>query len=222
MVRDGANAPPHHEGRAFQPPPFSDIDGGGAFGAGVACDGVGAERARSAAETGKARRILRHHAGLDRGQRKAAAFVQQPRPLAGTVRVAGISQRADPDLAVSRLWRPVGPAARPQGRAFHRHQRQGRLVHRPHRLSRAGDDRRHRRRGLADARARRQTDHRARLVRTRSRSRSMAPSSMSASSASTSCCVTIFPRVLPARSARSCRCRRRRAGCPSTRGWKGW
>ena len=28
----------------------------------------------NAAETGKARRILRHHAGLDRGQRPAAAF----------------------------------------------------------------------------------------------------------------------------------------------------
>ena len=50
---------------------------------------------------------------------------------------ARISQRADPDLAVSRLWRTVGPAARCQGRALHRDQRQGQLVHRPHRLSRA-------------------------------------------------------------------------------------
>ncbi len=60
-----------------------------------------------------------------------------PRPLACAVRLAGISQRADPDLAVSRLWRIVRLAARRQGRTLHRHQRQGQLVHRPHRLSAA-------------------------------------------------------------------------------------
>ena len=71
------------------------------------------------------------------------------------------------DLAVSRLWRIVGPAAGCQGRALHRHQRQGRLVHRPHRLQGPRDDRARRCRGLADARARRQADYVARLVRYR-------------------------------------------------------
>ena len=50
------------------------------------------------------------------------------------------------------------------------------------------------------------------------RSRSTARWSMSASSASTSCCASISPRVLRARLAKSCRCRRRRASCPTTRG----
>ena len=113
------------------------------------------------------RRILGHRAGLDRGQRPAAALVRHPRPLACAVRRAGISQRADPDLAVSRLRRIVGPAARCEGRALHRDQRQGRLVHRPHRLRGPRDDRARRCRGLADARARRQADHLARLVRHR-------------------------------------------------------
>ncbi len=81
------------------------------------------------------------------------------------VRVAGISQRADPDLAFSRLWRTVGTAAGCQRRALHFHQRQGQLVHRPHPLSGPRNDRARRRRGRPDAGARRQADHRARLVR---------------------------------------------------------
>ena len=119
------------------------------------------------AQAGRPGRILGHRAGLDRGQCPADAVVRYPRPLARAVRLAGISQRADPDLAVSRLRRLVRPAARCQGRALHRHQRQGQLVHRPHRLSGPRDDRARRCRGRADARPRRQADHRARLVRHR-------------------------------------------------------
>ena len=84
------------------------------------------------------------------------------------VRRAGISQRADPDLAVSRLRRAVGISPRPEGRALHCRQRQRQLVHRPHRLPGPRDDRARRGRGGAVARARWQADHRARLVRFRS------------------------------------------------------
>src|SRR5438552_11161203 len=98
MVRDGARAPPHHEGLASFPPPFSDIDGGGIFGAGAAWHRIGADGAGAAAKTRKAGRILRHHAHLDRGQCKAAALLRHPRPRAGAVWFAGVSQWADPDL----------------------------------------------------------------------------------------------------------------------------
>jgi hypothetical protein len=44
----------------------------------------------------------------------------------------------------------------------------------------------------------------------------------SGSNASTRCCVSISARALRDRAARWCRCRRRRASCPTTRGWKRW
>ena len=172
-------AAPHHEPPAApdctpvsmraprQPPPLPEILGGGAFGERRARHRAGADRGSAAAQAGHPGRILGHRAGLDRGQCTAAAVVRYPRPLACAVRFAGISQRADSDLAVSRLRRVVGPAAGRQGRALHRHQRQGKLVHRPHRLQRPRDGRARRCRGVADARARRQADHLARLVRQR-------------------------------------------------------
>ena len=160
--------------RASQPPPLPELRRRGFRRRRLPAHRAGADRSSAAAEADRAGRILGHRAGLDRGQCPADAVVRYPRPLACAVRLAGISQRADPDLAVSRLWRIVGLAARRQGRALHCHQRQGQLVHRPHRLSRPRDDRARRRRGRADARARRQADHRARLVRLRVASRSTA------------------------------------------------
>ena len=68
----------------------------------------------------------------------------------------------------------------PKGEKFIALSDKGELVHRPHRLCRARDDRARRCRGISDARAGRQADHRARLVRFRSRSRSTARWSMSA------------------------------------------
>src|SRR5947207_10828557 len=112
MVRDGARAPPHHEGLASLPPLLSDIDGGGIFGAGAAWHRIGADGAGAAAKTRKAGRILRHHARLDRGQCKAAALVRHSRSRPGAIWFAGISQRADPDLALSRFWRLVGTPLR--------------------------------------------------------------------------------------------------------------
>ena len=44
----------------------------------------------------------------------------------------------------------------------------------------------------------------------------------SGSSASTRCCDSISARGLHGRAARWCRCRRRRASCLTTRGWKRW
>ena len=90
--------------------------------------------ARTAGRQIKPGRILGRRAGFDRGQR-AADSVFDPRDRSHVaVRVAGISQRAGADLAVSRLRRIVRHAARCQGRALHRDLRQGQLVHRPHRL----------------------------------------------------------------------------------------
>ena len=103
---------------------------------------------------------------------------------------------------VPRLWRAVGDPARRQGREIHFTQRQGKLVHRPHRLQGPRDDGACRCRGGADDRAGRQADHRARLVRIPNRSRSTARSPMSDSSASTRCCASISPRGLRALAAR--------------------
>ncbi len=128
--------------------------------AGAVCDAAGGETARAG-------RIFGHRPGLDRRQRAADRLVRSARSLACAVRLAAISQRAGADLAVPRLRRAVGPAARQQGRALHFLQRQGRLVHRPHRLPGQRDDRARRCRGRADARARRQADHHTRLVRFR-------------------------------------------------------
>ncbi len=205
----------------MEPPPFADCNGGGICWVGAAATDRSADGSTEAAKI-QARRILRHCAGFDRGERAPACRLRHPRPLARALRCAGVPQRAGADLGVPRLRRIVGPAARCQGRALHRHLRQGRLVHRPHRLSRQGNDGARRRRSLADALVRRQADHRARLVRHRSRSRSTARSSMSGSSASTGSCASISPRALPARSARRCRCRPRRAGCPTTGGSRRW
>src|SRR5712675_2136058 len=108
MVRDGASAPPHHEELASLPPPLPEIDRGGAFGDRAAAGDAGADGCRAAAAAaGKTRRIFRHRAGFDRGQGAAAAIVRYPRPLECPVRFAGISQRTDPDLRLSRLWRAV-------------------------------------------------------------------------------------------------------------------
>ena len=113
--------------------------------------------------------------------------------------VAGISQRADPDLAVSRLRRPVGHCGSTP-RASASSPSATRAAGSPAASSTGPrDDRARRRRGRADPRARRQADHRARLVRHRgARARRLA-ASMSASSASTRCCASISPGVLRAR-----------------------
>ena len=93
----------------------------------------------------------------------------------------------------------------------------GRIVYRGPR-----DDRARRRRGLADARARRQADHRARLVRfgvararwlaglCRPRARQPDPA------------LRFRQGIYPCARRRDRRCRRRRASCPTTRGWKRW
>ena len=135
MVRDGARAPPHHEGRAVEPPPPADRRGDGIPRIGIADTGAGANRGAAAAQAGKDGRILRHRAGFHRGQCAAAQRFRHTRPLPPALRRTRVPQRAGADLAIPRLRRPVGPAARRQGRTLRRHLRQGRLVHRPHRLS---------------------------------------------------------------------------------------
>ena len=147
-----------------QPPPFPEIDGGRIFCAAAASAQTALERPPKAVKPDEF--SVTTPVSIEVNARPIALF-RQPRSRQYKVRLAAISQRADPDLFLPRLWRPVGAAARCQGRALHRHLRQGRLVHRPHQLSRPRNDRARRCRGLPDARPRRQADHRARLVRHR-------------------------------------------------------
>ncbi len=183
---------------------------------------MGAARHAAAAESAGPGRILGRRAHLDRDQRPADSLFRHARSRTCPVRVAGISQRAGADLGLSRLWRAVGASARRQGRALHFDQRQGQLVHRPHRLSGPQNDRACRCRGRPAARRRWPADHRTRLVR------------LGVDRARWSGCV-YRPRtrqrdsalrfqqgVYPARAARWCRRRRRCASCRATRGSRRW
>ncbi len=141
---------------------FLHVAGGGPLRRGDARHRAGAACDTAAAEADCSGRIFRRGAGLDRGQCPAGGLVRQPRSSARALRPARISQRAGADLVVPRLRRAVRIAAGRQGRALHLHQRQGKLVHRTHRLSRPRDGGARRCRGRADAGGRRPADRRAR------------------------------------------------------------
>ena len=143
--------------------------------AGLSCRAaVGRGVARDAASSAAAR--SRHAAGRIHGQRRRSRSRsmpgRSPRSIPrdrSRVRFGALQFRSG--LILTSSFRGFGGLSAlrldPKGERFIAHQRQGHLVHRPHRLSRPRDDRARRRRGGADARPRRPADHRARLVRHR-------------------------------------------------------
>ena len=169
-------------------------------------------------------RDLRHRAGLDRRQCAPDCLFRSARPLPRPLRLAAIAQRAGADLVVSRVRRAVGPAARSE-RASNSSRSATRARWFTGRIVYSGprDDRARRCRGRADARARRQADHRARLVRYRSRSRSTASLVYVGARAGQSGAAFRFLQGVYARARRGgADAAGGAASCRTTRGWRRW
>ena len=120
--------------------------------------GAPASRGRSSQPSRRRSRLRRTNSRSPHRSRSRSRRGRSPRSIPATARMCASARceyRSGLVLTSSfpRLRRAVGIAARRQGRALHLRQRQGQLVHRPHRLSGPRDDRARRRRGRADARA---------------------------------------------------------------------
>ena len=161
-------------------------------------------------------------AGRDRGPRPAARRLRHPRSVAPSVRLAGIPRRAGADLAVQAIRRPFGDPRRARRRAFHRPQRQGPLVPRPHRLRGHAAGRHRGCRDRADPRARWPAARGARLVRHRVARRGRRHALCGDRAASTRSCASTTARTGCWRAASRSRCRRRCAHCPPTRASRAW